>query len=317
MTKSWRDVLPVHPAAEFFPLMSPDERRELGEDIKKHGGLPEMPLLLWEAEKDAPLFLLDGRNRLDAMEAVGLPVLDKEGKWLAWALDTRCCTRIRGEDPYAYVMSANIHRRHLTAEQKRELIAKLLKAQPEKSDRQIGKMARTSKNTAAVVRREMERRGQIDHVEKRKDTKGRKQLAKRGPTSRAKPANKPKTAPADVQAIRDDAAKRICALMGRPEPPAREDIGPTSTTEIARKDAEIEELRNAKRQLEIKVAGLQSKIEELRAKLAATGTDGDMMSSSEFQAAHKRWEETFEAQRGIIARLENENANLRARGMEP
>ena len=38
-------------------------------------------------------------------------------------------------DPYAYVLSANVHRRHLTAEQKRELIAKVLKAQPEKSNR--------------------------------------------------------------------------------------------------------------------------------------------------------------------------------------
>src|SRR6516225_7752381 len=95
---SWRDVLPIHPAAELFPLMSPDELRELGEDIKKHGGLPAMPLVLWEAEKDAPQFLLDGRNRLDAMEAVGLPVLDNEGKCLAWNLSCQS-TRIRGEDP--------------------------------------------------------------------------------------------------------------------------------------------------------------------------------------------------------------------------
>jgi hypothetical protein len=34
-------------------------------------------------------------------------------------------------------MSANIHRRHLTIEQKRELIGKLLKAQPKQSNRQI------------------------------------------------------------------------------------------------------------------------------------------------------------------------------------
>jgi hypothetical protein len=35
--KSWRDVLPIHPAAELFPLMSKDELHELGEDIKKNG----------------------------------------------------------------------------------------------------------------------------------------------------------------------------------------------------------------------------------------------------------------------------------------
>ena len=37
----------------------------------------------------------------------------------------------------ACVISANIHRRHLTAEQRRELIEKLLKADPGQSDRQI------------------------------------------------------------------------------------------------------------------------------------------------------------------------------------
>jgi hypothetical protein len=32
--QSWRDVLPVHPACEMFPAMSPDELRALGEDIR-------------------------------------------------------------------------------------------------------------------------------------------------------------------------------------------------------------------------------------------------------------------------------------------
>ncbi len=43
--KSWRDVLPVHPAADLFPLMSHDELLELGKDIKKNG--LESPIVLW------------------------------------------------------------------------------------------------------------------------------------------------------------------------------------------------------------------------------------------------------------------------------
>src|SRR5262249_61650559 len=63
--RSWRSILPIHPAAELFPLMSPDELRELGEDIKKRG--LQIPILIRGDE------LLDGRNRLDAMELVGVP----------------------------------------------------------------------------------------------------------------------------------------------------------------------------------------------------------------------------------------------------
>ena len=35
--KSWRDAIPIHPAADLLPLMSPDELRELADDIKKNG----------------------------------------------------------------------------------------------------------------------------------------------------------------------------------------------------------------------------------------------------------------------------------------
>jgi len=52
-------------------------------------------------------------------------------------------------------------------------------------------------------------------------------------------------------------------------PKMRDDIGPASAGEVARKDIEIEELRSAKRRLEIKVAGLESEIEELKHENAA------------------------------------------------
>ena len=65
-------------------------------------------------------------------------------------------------DPYGYVISANIHRRHLTAEQKRELIAKLLKATPEKSDRQIAETVKASPTTVGTVRAEMIQLSRLD-----------------------------------------------------------------------------------------------------------------------------------------------------------
>src|SRR5262245_56902848 len=72
MTKSWRDLLPVHPAAELFPLMSPDELRALGQDIKKNG--LHIAITVWKEQKHFPPKLLDGRNRLDALQTIGLRV---------------------------------------------------------------------------------------------------------------------------------------------------------------------------------------------------------------------------------------------------
>ena len=60
--ESWRDVLPIHPAAELFPLMAetdPAALKELAEDIKKHGLRSPITLI----KRDGKPLLLDGRNR--------------------------------------------------------------------------------------------------------------------------------------------------------------------------------------------------------------------------------------------------------------
>ena len=175
--KSWRDVLPVHPAAELFPLMSPDELRTLGEDIIKSG--LTSPIALWRADPKAPEQLLDGRNRLDAIEMttgcqviVGAPSLMAGEDFLA-------CDKVivldKSVDPYSYVISANINRRHLTGEQKRDLIAKLLKATPEKSNRQIAETVKADHKTVASVRAEKEATGEFPQLTKTvgKDGKAR------------------------------------------------------------------------------------------------------------------------------------------------
>ena|SRR5262249_48007375 len=35
--KSWRDFIPIHPAADLFPLMSPDEFKTTADDIRQNG----------------------------------------------------------------------------------------------------------------------------------------------------------------------------------------------------------------------------------------------------------------------------------------
>ena len=68
-------------------------------------------------------------------------------------------------------------RRHLTREQKRDVVAALLKANPANSDRAIAKLAHLDHKTVATVRAKAETRGEIPHVVTRIDTQGRQQPA--------------------------------------------------------------------------------------------------------------------------------------------
>jgi hypothetical protein len=175
----WRDYLKVHPAADLFPMMSEAELQELSDDINERGMLNRP--IVWNG--DGKLWLLDGRSRLDAMELAGELTLRVSGSSVCaeyqghpinfWLVDT--------DDPYGVAISLNICRRHLTGEQKRDLIAKLLKAAPEKSNRQIAQTVKADDKTVGIVRRDMERRAEIPHVETRTDTKGREQPATKPP----------------------------------------------------------------------------------------------------------------------------------------
>jgi protein gp37 len=208
--KSWRDVLPIHPAADLFPLLSPDELTALGEDIRKNGLVnPIVTVCYKKADGPREYFLVDGRNRLDAMEMVGgvnvLPTgltyrtIDGSDAYV-------CHQEVEG-DPYTYVISANIHRRHLTAEQKRDVIAKLLKAQPEKSNRQIADTVKASPTTVGTVRAEMEAKGDVSNLDTRLDSKGRKQ-----------PAHKPKPPGGNDCDPQESADRRKAEAAAEPQP---------------------------------------------------------------------------------------------------
>jgi hypothetical protein len=76
--KNWRDVLPIHPAAELFPPMSESELCELAGDIEKHT-LRERPVFYDDPELG--ICVLDGRNRLD-LELIGREVVNADGQLL-------------------------------------------------------------------------------------------------------------------------------------------------------------------------------------------------------------------------------------------
>ena len=134
-------TLEFHPLSNIFPLMEGVEFEELVADIKARGLREKIDL--YEGK------IVDGRNRYRALQRLGIV---PDANYFRKAIYTHS---IGGEiAPHegnnddrvrAYVISKNIHRRHLIAEQRRGLIAELLKAQPEKPDRQIAKTAKDFK----------------------------------------------------------------------------------------------------------------------------------------------------------------------------
>ena len=97
-----RADIPFHPLANIFPLMEGRQFNELVEDVRING-LNE-PIVLHEGT------VLDGRNRLRACIAAGVPYRT---------------VPFQGTDPIAFVISANVHRRHLSTSQRSMLAAEL------------------------------------------------------------------------------------------------------------------------------------------------------------------------------------------------
>jgi hypothetical protein len=226
---SWRDRIKVHPAAELFPMMSEDELVVLGNDIAENG--LQQAIVFWTpgrlGRRPKEVYLLDGQNRLAAIE-------------LAFATDARRCAEVidnalyigndgarllhGDDDPWAFVASANAHRRHLTLEQKKALVEKLLLASPSRSNNATAGIAKVSDKTVGAVRREMEGRSEFPNVSTRTDTAGRQQPA-------TKPARPPKVSKLDqIRALRERHVAPPISKAGvafhaeRAEPPAVRDL---------------------------------------------------------------------------------------------
>lgn len=169
---NWRDDNKVHPAADMFPMMSDAELDELAADIEKNG--IQQPIVWLKGQ------LLDGRNRVAAVHRIA-DASRRDALLQAWANGKKCILLPFHPDPVAYVVSANIHRRHLTAARKREIVAELLRQKPERSDRATARIANVSHPTVATVRADLEQTGDVEKPSTRTDTAGRQQPAHKTP----------------------------------------------------------------------------------------------------------------------------------------
>jgi N6-adenosine-specific RNA methylase IME4 len=94
--------LEYHPLANIFPMLSSDELGTLSGDIRDKG--QQEPIVLYEGK------ILDGRNRYQACLSIGVDP---------------SFTEYNGDDPAGYVVSLNLHRRHLTESQRAMVASKL------------------------------------------------------------------------------------------------------------------------------------------------------------------------------------------------
>ena len=213
---NWRDYLDVHPAAGAFPLLSEKELKRLAGDIQRNDLRADV--VLWRPDDKTEPALLDGRNRLDALALID-PLTVDQGELCIKRIDgslrqIKNCRTITGGDPQKHADSLNLWRRHLKPEEKRDLIARWIKTNPEKSNNAIAKETKIATDkTVAAVRAELEATSEIPKLEKtvgadgktrarpttleaagdvsqldtRKDAKGRKQPVRK---PRRRPAKK-------------------------------------------------------------------------------------------------------------------------------
>ena len=95
----------IHPYANLFPMQSDEEIQTLADDIAKHGLRQNIVI-------DEDEMILDGRNRslacaIAQVEPVYEPFVGNDAEKLA------------------YVVSVNVHRRHLTTQQRADIAAQI------------------------------------------------------------------------------------------------------------------------------------------------------------------------------------------------
>lgn len=93
----------AHPLADLFPMIAEPELQLIADDIASRG--QEEPIVLYEG------MILDGRNRWKACEIAGVDPLTIE---------------YGGTDPLGFVLSINLHRRHLSESQRAMVGARIV-----------------------------------------------------------------------------------------------------------------------------------------------------------------------------------------------
>ncbi|MFT4086157.1 MAG: ParB/RepB/Spo0J family partition protein [Gordonia sp. (in: high G+C Gram-positive bacteria)] len=151
---------------QVMPRLTSEEYAELEASIVEHG--VQVPITV-----AADGVIVDGHHRDEIARKHDLhcPRRSAEGS----------AEQLRG-----LAFSLNLHRRHLTREQKRQIVAESIKADPQLSDREHGRRTGVDHKTAATVRDDLAESGEIPHFSERIDPRT---------GNASQPASKPRPEP--------------------------------------------------------------------------------------------------------------------------
>lgn len=187
---------------QVMPPLSDGDYAALKADIAERG-------VLVPVEYDDAGNVLDGHHRLKACAELGIT---------EWPRIVR--SGLAADEKRRHARQLNLARRHLDRAQKRELIAAQIKETPEKSNRQIAEDLKTSHPTVIDVRRDLEKKGDVERFTTSTDKRGRQQPAHKPAKSVSIAADEPKkpaksgghrrvVLDADFQAEADAAARDL------------------------------------------------------------------------------------------------------------
>jgi hypothetical protein len=261
------------------------------EQIDTEGALQFSPCVVFREAKT--FWLSDGFHRYTA-------ALRTNGK-----VDRLDCEIRQGSkrDAMLFALGANItHGLRLSNEDKRKAVSCMLRDEEWQkwADREIARQCGVAHSFVGKVRAELN--GAADGAAE--DEEQRRTYRRHGKKTIMRTGGRRKK---QKSAEDDDSDQQVADVETPPvaEPDAVEPVA--RSVEEHHANLQVEALRSANEKLTQDRRALQDKIERLQAGTAEPGG-----TLSEFQAAIKKWEDTVETQKGIIAKLQNENASLRA-----
>lgn len=268
-----------HPYSEVFPFLEGAALDELVTDIHTNG--LRDPIWTYEGQ------ILDGRNRFIACKRSGVKPEFRPYK---------------GKDPLAFVVSVNIHRRHLN-ESQRAMAAAEIKALTKSANLHSGDRTTTAADSVSVSRRS------VFHADKvlESGSKKLKQAVKSGEISVSKAASVVDLPKAE------QLAAAIAKPVKEPDEPERPEFDPSEDEKIAAIEKEINASNDKILRADDITAAMHDEIKRQAADNAALklARDGFMNGKTEITRLLRAEQRKTDKQSRRITELEKENTKLR------